>query len=50
LSLPCGLVNGLPIGIQIVGAPFTENRLFAFARDFQARTDFHKQHPTTLSA
>src|SRR3954451_11522506 len=50
LPLPCGFVNGLPIGLQIVGPPFTENRLFAFARDFQARTDFHKQHPTTLNA
>jgi aspartyl-tRNA(Asn)/glutamyl-tRNA(Gln) amidotransferase subunit A len=45
LTIPCGFVNGLPIGLQVVGPPFTENRLIAFAREFQKRTDFHKQHP-----
>ena len=45
LTIPCGFVNGLPIGLQIVGPPFTENRLIAFAREFQRRTDFHRQHP-----
>ncbi|MBV9939035.1 MAG: hypothetical protein JO150_11070 [Acidobacteriaceae bacterium] len=45
LTMPCGFVNGLPIGVQVVGPPFTENRLIAFAREFQKRTDFHKQHP-----
>jgi aspartyl-tRNA(Asn)/glutamyl-tRNA(Gln) amidotransferase subunit A len=45
LTIPCGFVNGLPIGLQVVGPPFTENRLIAFAREFQRRTDFHKQHP-----
>ncbi len=45
LTVPCGFVNGLPIGLQIVGPPFSENRLIAFAREFQKRTDFHKQHP-----
>jgi aspartyl-tRNA(Asn)/glutamyl-tRNA(Gln) amidotransferase subunit A len=45
LTIPCGFVNGLPIGLQVVGPPFTENRLIAFACEFQKRTDFHKQHP-----
>jgi aspartyl-tRNA(Asn)/glutamyl-tRNA(Gln) amidotransferase subunit A len=45
ITVPCGLVNGLPIGLQIVGAPFSENRILAFARAFQNRTNFHKQHP-----
>ena len=45
LSLPCGYVNGLPIGLQIVGPPFSENRIIAVGREFQNRTDFHKQHP-----
>ena len=45
ITLPCGYVNGLPIGLQIVGPAFTENRLIAFAREFQRSTDFHKQHP-----
>ncbi|MBV9084291.1 MAG: amidase [Acidobacteriaceae bacterium] len=46
VSVSCGFVNGLPIGMQIVGPPFNENRILAFAREFQNRTDFHKQHPS----
>lgn len=45
LSIPCGFVNGLPIGLQIVGRPFSENRILGFAVEFQKRTNFHKQHP-----
>jgi aspartyl-tRNA(Asn)/glutamyl-tRNA(Gln) amidotransferase subunit A len=45
VSIPCGFVNGLPIGLQFVGPPFSENRILAYAREFQARTNFHKQHP-----
>jgi aspartyl-tRNA(Asn)/glutamyl-tRNA(Gln) amidotransferase subunit A len=45
ITVPCGLVDGLPIGLQIVAPPFTENRLIAFAREFQRSTSFHKQHP-----
>jgi aspartyl-tRNA(Asn)/glutamyl-tRNA(Gln) amidotransferase subunit A len=45
MTVPCGFVNGLPIGLQIVGPMFSENRIIAFGRDFQRRTNFHKQHP-----
>ena len=45
MTLPCGFVNGLPIGLQIVGPMFSENRIIAFGREFQRRTSFHKQHP-----
>jgi len=29
LSVPCGLSEGLPVGLQLLGAPFAENRLLA---------------------
>jgi aspartyl-tRNA(Asn)/glutamyl-tRNA(Gln) amidotransferase subunit A len=45
IAIPCGFVNGLPISLQIVGPAFSENTILAFAREFQNRTDFHKQHP-----
>lgn len=45
ITIPCGFVNGLPIGLTIVGPPFLENRVVAFATEFQNRTNFHKQHP-----
>jgi aspartyl-tRNA(Asn)/glutamyl-tRNA(Gln) amidotransferase subunit A len=47
LTMPCGFVNGLPIGLQIVGRPFSENHILALGVEFQKRTDFHKQHPGT---
>ncbi len=45
LSIPCGFVNGLPIGLQFVGPAYSENTLLAFGKQFQTLTDFHKQHP-----
>jgi aspartyl-tRNA(Asn)/glutamyl-tRNA(Gln) amidotransferase subunit A len=45
LTVPCGFVNGLPIGLQIVGRPFSENRILALAVEFQKQTNFHKQQP-----
>ena len=45
ITLPCGIVNGLPIALQIVGNAFAENRMLALAREFQRRTEYHKQHP-----
>jgi aspartyl-tRNA(Asn)/glutamyl-tRNA(Gln) amidotransferase subunit A len=45
INIPCGFVNGLPIGLQIVGQKFDENAVLAFARAFQERTDFHQRHP-----
>ncbi len=45
ITVPCGFVNGLPIGLQIVGPPFQENRVIAFAKAFQSNTSFHRQHP-----
>lgn len=45
LSLPCGFADGMPIAIQLVGRPFSENILLKVGREFQARTDFHKRRP-----
>jgi len=45
LSLPCGFVNGLPVGIQLVGPAYSESTLLAIGREFQKQTDFHRQRP-----
>jgi aspartyl-tRNA(Asn)/glutamyl-tRNA(Gln) amidotransferase subunit A len=45
ISLPCGFADKLPLGIQLVGPPFSENTLVAMGKSFQERTDWHKQHP-----
>jgi aspartyl-tRNA(Asn)/glutamyl-tRNA(Gln) amidotransferase subunit A len=46
LVLPCGFAENLPVALQVVGAPFSENTLLAIGREFQSRTDWHKKHPS----
>jgi aspartyl-tRNA(Asn)/glutamyl-tRNA(Gln) amidotransferase subunit A len=45
LVLPCGFAEGLPVALQIVGPPFSENVLLAIGREFQRRTDWHRRRP-----
>jgi aspartyl-tRNA(Asn)/glutamyl-tRNA(Gln) amidotransferase subunit A len=45
LSLPCGFAQGMPMGIQLVGRPFTENLLLAIGNEYQKRTDWHRRRP-----
>ncbi len=45
LSLPCGFANGMPMAIQLVGPPFSENLLLAIGKGFQERSDWHKRRP-----
>jgi aspartyl-tRNA(Asn)/glutamyl-tRNA(Gln) amidotransferase subunit A len=45
LALPCGFAGTLPVGLQVVGAPFSENLLLAIGKDFQTRTDWHRRRP-----
>jgi aspartyl-tRNA(Asn)/glutamyl-tRNA(Gln) amidotransferase subunit A len=46
LVLPCGFADGLPVALQLVGVPFSENTLLAIGRQFQSHTDWHRLHPT----
>jgi aspartyl-tRNA(Asn)/glutamyl-tRNA(Gln) amidotransferase subunit A len=42
ISIPCGFTKtGLPIGLQILGAPFEEEKLLRIARVFETATDWH---------
>ena len=45
LSVPCGFVNGLPVGMQVIGGHFTEARLLAVAHRYQRETDWHQRVP-----
>ncbi len=46
ISLNCGFSkSGLPIGLQIIGAPGAEGSVLALAHAYQKQTDWHKQKP-----
>jgi aspartyl-tRNA(Asn)/glutamyl-tRNA(Gln) amidotransferase subunit A len=49
LALPVGFdTNGLPVGIQFLGAPFHEETLFRAAHVYQGVTDWHKRSPQSM--
>jgi aspartyl-tRNA(Asn)/glutamyl-tRNA(Gln) amidotransferase subunit A len=49
ISVPCGFVDGMPVGLQLVGPQWSEARLLATGIAFQEVTDHHGRTPTLLS-
>ncbi|MBD1382383.1 Asp-tRNA(Asn)/Glu-tRNA(Gln) amidotransferase subunit GatA [Metabacillus arenae] len=45
ISIPCGLSNGLPLGLQIIGKHFDESTIYRVAHAFEQATDHHKAKP-----
>lgn len=46
VSLPAGFSEaGLPIGIQLIGAPFADASLVRIGRAYQSATDWHRRRP-----
>lgn len=45
ISIPCGFVNELPLGLQIIGKHFDESTVYRVAHAFEQATEFHKQKP-----
>jgi aspartyl-tRNA(Asn)/glutamyl-tRNA(Gln) amidotransferase subunit A len=45
MSIPCGFSNGLPVGLQIIGNYFAEEKLLNVAHKFQQATDWHTRKP-----
>ena len=48
LSIPCGFVDGFPVGLQLVTRPFNENRILALGAAFQRQTDWHLRKPPVV--
>jgi aspartyl-tRNA(Asn)/glutamyl-tRNA(Gln) amidotransferase subunit A len=45
ITVPCGLSEGLPVGIQFIGKMFDEDKILNVAQLFQGETEFHKEKP-----
>lgn len=45
MSIPAGFAEGKPVGLQVIGNYFAEDRLLNIAHQFQMVTDWHQQVP-----
>lgn len=45
ISIPAGLSNGLPVGLQIIGPQFSDEKLLALAKEYQKEQDELPQAP-----
>jgi aspartyl-tRNA(Asn)/glutamyl-tRNA(Gln) amidotransferase subunit A len=50
MSIPCGFTNGLPVGVQLIGPHFSEERLLNAAHQYQKQTDWHLKAPAGFSS
>ncbi|GIV21370.1 MAG: hypothetical protein KatS3mg023_3121 [Armatimonadota bacterium] len=49
VSVPMGFTaSGLPLGLEMIGAPYEEAKMLALAQVFQQETDWHRRRPRAL--
>jgi len=49
LSMPCGFVDGLPVGAQLLGPHFSESSLLRTAFHYQQHTAWHLERPAAFA-
>ena len=45
ISVPCGLTNGLPVGMQLIGPAMSEETLLRIAYAYEQATELHQARP-----
>jgi aspartyl-tRNA(Asn)/glutamyl-tRNA(Gln) amidotransferase subunit A len=48
ISVPCGLADGLPVGMQIIGKAFDETTVLRAAYAYEQATEHHKLRPAAV--
>ena len=48
MSVPNGFVDGLPVGLQLIGNYFQESKLLNVGHQYQTLTDWHTQAPSGI--
>ncbi len=48
MSVPAGLSENMPVGLQIIGNYFDEKTMYQAAYAFEQATEFKNQKPTIL--
>lgn len=48
ISVPCGMANGLPVGMQLIGKHFDDNKLLQYAWAYQKTTHHHEARPALV--
>ena len=48
ISVPCGVVDGLPVGLQVIAPGFREDTALRVAFAFESSTGFHRQRAPLL--
>jgi len=49
ISVPCGFVGELPVGLQLIGPSFAEARVLRAARAYERATRWHTLRPALVS-
>jgi aspartyl-tRNA(Asn)/glutamyl-tRNA(Gln) amidotransferase subunit A len=49
ISIPCGVSNGMPVGLQVLGRAFDERTVLEVAHAYEQATDWHTKEPVGVA-